>query len=693
MKSTVKQVSHDVLGQKIATGTVDVGARAAPKLADLGIQTYQDLLMYLPTRFEDRRSLPNFAELADGEMATVRGTVRSRVGNRSRRGLHIFRCRIEGTDGTSLNAVWFNQPWLEKQIFPNQRVLVTGKVKREGSRFELGVTDFEIDDGEASLSFDRIVPMYRVTPGTSQAYVRRATYRLLAALPVLQDYLPKRVLDDEVLVPLNQALRNVHFPETEEALHDARVRLKFDDFLFFQLALLRSSERAQLGRSIDVADDVMQRFTDSLPYTLTPGQTKALHEIRASMTAERQMARLLQGDVGSGKTAIAAAALYIAVQAGYQGALMAPTEILARQHLVNLQHYLYPFGIHVELLTGSMGAADRRAARARIASGEIHVAVGTHALIQEGVTFERLGLAVVDEEHRFGVRQRRGLIHDFADVLVMSATPIPRSLALTEYGDLDLTVIEGLPPGRKPIKTRLVRSNSRPSAYSFALKQIRAGHQVYVVAPLIEESEALSEVLAATMLIEELRENLPEDVRIAMLHGRMPTDDKDEIMNDFRAHKYDILVSTTVIEVGVDVPNATVMIIENAERFGLSQLHQLRGRVGRGASASYCLLVAGESSRKTLQRLKIIVDNSDGFQVSEYDLQLRGPGELGGTRQSGLPELSIADIVNDGEILERAREVAIKMLEGDPELAGNWANRLREELIRRSEHTFVREII
>lgn len=684
---------QSILQEKISTGTIDIGARAAQKFADLGIHTYSDLLHYLPTRFEDRRSLPHFGDLADGDTATVRGVVRSRVGNRSRRGLHIFRARISGADGTSLYAVWFNQPWLEKQIFPNQRLLITGKVKRQQSRFELAVTDFEIDDDEESLSFDRIVPVYRVNQGTSQAYVRRAVFRLLARLPVLHDYLPRSVLTAEQLTPLNNALRNIHFPETEEDLLHARIRLKFDEFLFFQLALLRSSERAQLGRSIEVPNDVLAEFTNSLPYTLTSGQAAALHEIREAMAAPSQMARLLQGDVGSGKTAIAAAALYIAVQAGFQGALMAPTEILARQHFVNLQHYLYPFGIHIELLTGSMGAADRRAARERIAAGEIHVAVGTHALIQDGVSFQRLGLAVVDEEHRFGVRQRRGLIHDYADVLVMSATPIPRSLALTEYGDLDMTVIRGLPPGRKPVSTKLLRSAARPAAYQFAVKQIRAGHQVYVVAPLIEESEALTEVLATTRLAEELTQNLPADVRIASLHGRMSAAEKDEVMQKFRAHEYDLIISTTVIEVGVDVPNATVMIIENAERFGLSQLHQLRGRVGRGAAESHCLLIAGESSRKTLQRLKIIADHADGFAVAEFDLQLRGPGELSGTRQSGLPELSIADIVNDGDILERARELAQKMLAADPELTANWATRLVAELGRRSAHTFVREVI
>jgi ATP-dependent DNA helicase RecG len=360
---------------------------------------------------------------------------------------------------------------------------------------------------------------------------------------------------------------------------------------------------------------------------------------------------------------------------------------------VNLQRYLFPLGVKTELLTGSMTAGDRRTARARLLSGEADLAVGTHALIQEGVEFRDLGLAVIDEEHRFGVTQRRGLLKSSPDVLVMSATPIPRSLALTTYGDLELTVIKGLPPGRKPVKTSLVSANKRLDVYRFAWQQIREGRQVYVVTPLIEESEALDEVLAATRLVEDLRQMLPEAARIGMLHGRMSVPEKDEAMEAFRRHDLDLLVSTTVIEVGVDVANATVMIIENAERFGLAQLHQLRGRVGRGAHESHCILVAGDASRKTRERLNIVVKHADGFAIAEMDLRLRGPGDLRGTRQSGLPELSIGDIVNDVEIIEEARGLALKMLDADPDLTASWAERLREELRRRSQAVMVREVI
>ncbi|MEJ2292704.1 MAG: ATP-dependent DNA helicase RecG, partial [Deinococcales bacterium] len=531
------------------------------------------------------------------------------------------------------------------------------------------------------------------TQGLSQAYQRRAAYRLLAALPNLPDYLPRSLLQRLELVSLDRALRDAHFPPSEEALTSALRRLKFDDFLFLELAVLRSRDASLTGRSFRVRDEDVEAFRASLPFALTGAQDRALEEILADMQGPRQMARLLQGDVGSGKTAVAAAAVYVAVQDGAQAALMAPTEILARQHYLNLRSYLFPLGVRSELLTGAMSARERREARARLASGEAQLAVGTHALIQDGVTFADLGLAIVDEEHRFGVEQRRKLLQGLPDVLVMSATPIPRSLALTYYGDLELSVIDALPPGRKPVETRLVSANRRREVYHFAWDQIQKGRQVYVVTPLVEESEALEEVVSTTGLSEDLRQLMPEACRIEMLHGRLPGDEKDAIMERFRRHEFDMLVSTTVIEVGVDIPNATVMIVENAERFGLSQLHQLRGRVGRGDAASTCILVAGERGRKTQKRLQIVAKNADGFRIAEYDLELRGPGELRGTRQSGVPDLVVGDLATDGAIIERARELAQRMLAEDPALEAPWAQRLRRELARRSGAIVFREVI
>jgi ATP-dependent DNA helicase RecG len=537
------------------------------------------------------------------------------------------------------------------------------------------------------------VGVYKTDQATSQAYVRRAVLRLLEALPTLPDHLPRSWLERYELVPLDVAWRDAHFPGDEAALQAAMRRLKFDDFLFFELAVLRSRDPTRLGKSQPAAPEDLETFQTVLPFELTRAQRRALEEVLSDMAAPRQMARLLQGDVGSGKTAVAAAAMYVAVRGGRQAALMAPTEILARQHLANLRRYLFPLGVRTELLTGAMPAGERAAVRERLRSGDTDVVVGTHALIQDGVEFRDLGLAVIDEEHRFGVTQRRALLQGTPDVLVMSATPIPRSLALTLYGDLDLTVIDELPPGRTPVKTRLVSANRRSEVYGFVAKQVAEGRQAYVVTPLIEESEALDEVLATTQLYEDLQQVLPAYVRVAMLHGRMPQVEKDAVMDAFRAREAHVLVSTTVIEVGVDVPNATVMVVENAERFGLSQLHQLRGRVGRGAHESYCLLVAGDASRNTRKRLEALVKHADGFKIAELDLQLRGPGDLRGTRQSGLPDLSVGDLVSDGEIIEQARGLAQAILEADPDLLAAWAGRLREELTRRSRAVMVREVI
>ncbi len=683
----------DRLDEPLASRLVDLGAQAPKKLGDMGVRTYRDLLTYLPRRYEDRRVLPSLAALEDGQGATVTGRVLSRSATKSRRGLHVLRAYLQGSSGQRFTAVWFNQPWLEKQLYPGLDLVVSGKVRLQGGRVELSVSGFEVDDDEASLSFGRIVGVYKTDQATSQAYVRRAVMRLLEALPTLQDHLPRTWLQRYDLVPLDMAWRGAHFPDDEGELQDAVRRLKFDDFLFFELAVLRSRDPTRLGKSQPAAPEDLESFASTLPFELTGAQSRALDEVLADMAAPRQMARLLQGDVGSGKTAVAAAAMYVAVRGGRQAALMAPTEILARQHLANLQRYLYPLGVRTELLTGAMSAGERAGVRARLRSGDTDVAVGTHALIQEGVEFEDLGLAVIDEEHRFGVTQRRALLRDVPDVLVMSATPIPRSLALTLYGDLDLTVIDELPPGRTPVTTRLVSANRRHEVYRFVAEQVGKGRQAYVVTPLIEESEALDEVLATTQLFEDLRQVLPASVRVEMLHGRMAQPDKDAVMDRFRAHQADVLVSTTVIEVGVDVPNATVMVVENAERFGLSQLHQLRGRVGRGAHESYCLLVAGDASRKTRQRLEALVKHADGFAIAELDLQLRGPGDLRGTRQSGLPELTVGDLVTDGQVIEQARELAQRILEADPELRAAWAARLREELTRRSRAVMVREVM
>jgi len=683
------------LDEEIASKRLNLGAQAPKKLAVVGLKTYRDLLHYYPKRYEDRRALPYFAALTDQEAATVVGTITGRKMTRARSGMVVVRAFLEDKLGAKLTVTWFNQPWLEKQLFPGQRIIVSGKVKKRGRLVEISAAHFEIDEDAETLSSGRIVGVYGSTQGLSQAYLRRAAFRLLAALETIPDYLPKSVLERFDLVPLDTALREVHFPSSEKDLQRALRRLKFDEFLFLELRVLLNRDTTLLGKKFGVRARDLETFEASLPFRFTDAQRRVLREITSDMANPKQMARLLQGDVGSGKTAVAAAAAFVAVKNGYQVALMAPTEILARQHYLNLIGYLHPLGVACDLFIGSAGYKERREARERLLSSQTDLAVGTHALIQEGVEFRNLGLVVIDEEHRFGVEQRRKLLKGLPDVLVMSATPIPRSLALTYYGDLELSIIDELPPGRKPIKTRLVNDAKRRDVYRFAWGEIQKGRQVYLVTPLIEESEseAMAEIVSTTQMFEDLKAIMPPACRIDMLHGKMTGPEKDEVMERFRHHAFDLLVSTTVIEVGVDIPNASVMIIENAERFGLSQLHQLRGRVGRGEHESYCILVAGDRSKKTQHRLGIIEKYTDGFVIAEKDLELRGPGELKGTRQSGMPDLVLGDLAQDGDIIERSRELAKKMLGADPKLEAPWASRLREELKRRSRAVAFREII
>ena len=573
--SSDETLSSDDLDKDIADKLLDFGVQAPKKLASVGLKTYRDLLYHYPKRYEDRRVLPTFSALQDDESATVSGVITGRKATKSKRGMTVVRAFLEDSLGAKLTVVWFNQPWLEKQLFPNQRIIVTGKVKRKGRYIDLTAAHFEIDDEGESLSTGRIVGLYATTQGLSQAYLRRAAHRLLNALSVVPDHLPKSVLKRYNLVPLDTALREIHLPTGEKPLQAALRRLKFDEFLFLELRVLLNRDTTLLGKKFKVHNKDLKAFESSLPFKFTKAQKRVLEEISADMKNPKQMARLLQGDVGSGKTAVAAAAIYIAIQNGYQAALMAPTEILARQHYLNLIQYLYPLGVESDLFIGSASLRERNAARDRLRSSQTDLAVGTHALIQEGVDFRNLGLAVIDEEHRFGVEQRRKLLGNLPDVLVMSATPIPRSLALTYYGDLELSIIDELPPGRKAIKTRLVNDSKRREVYRFAWGEIQKGRQVYLVTPLIEESETLENIVSTTQMFEDLQQIMPQACRTEMLHGKMTGIEKDEIMERFRRHEFDLLVSTTVIEVGVDIPNASLMIIENAERFGLSQLHQL----------------------------------------------------------------------------------------------------------------------
>ncbi|APD10041.1 MULTISPECIES: ATP-dependent DNA helicase RecG [Thermus] len=662
------------------------------KLSELGLHTVRDVLQYYPRRYEDRRTLPGVRFLEDGKKATLQVKVLSKeLIKTPKKGMQVVQVKAQDAWGWRLTLVWFNQPWVLSQVEEGATLIVTGRVQRRGG-VQLFVEHFE-DEGTESLSTGRIVPIYPAKEGISQAFLRRTVHRALELALPLQDPLgPYR--EAEGLADYSEALTHIHFPEDEEALKRALLRLKFDEYLLLELKALLDAGGLVLGRSFRVEEAWVETFKKALPFPLTRAQARVMEEIAKDMQSPRQMARLLQGDVGSGKTVVAAFALFLAAQNGAQGALMAPTEILARQHFQNLTRYLFPLGVRVELLLGSMSPKEKEAAIGRLAAGEAQVAVGTHALIQEGVAFRDLGLAVVDEEHRFGVLQRRALLKMAQvppDVLVMSATPIPRSLALTLYGDLEVSVLDEMPPGRTPVKTKVLPHRLRLQAYAFAREEVKKGHQVFVVAPAIEENEEL-DLKAAKSLYEELKALLPE-VRMALLHGKLPAREKEAVMEAFRQGSFDLLVSTTVIEVGVDIPKATLIIVENAERFGLAQLHQLRGRVGRGGLEGYALFIAGEASGKTLKRLKVLEESTDGFYIAEMDLKLRGPGELRGTRQSGYPELRLGDLAEDTGIIERARALAKRILEADPDLSRPEHQALKAELRAQAERIGFREVI
>ncbi len=671
----------------------DLGPGGAKKLAALGLRTLRDLLHFYPRKHEDRRALPNLQDVAEGEKVTVEGVVTAKSRRTPKPGMLILEATLQDAWGQKVRCTWFGQPWVERQLKEGAKLIVTGRARRFGRGVQVGVEYFEVAEGARdSLSTGRIVGVYDSKEGTSQAFLRRAAKLALSAAD-LGDFLDGAARGKYGLTDLPDALRGIHFPEDEAHLRRATERLRFDEYLFLELRmLLQGEEGVLLGKRIAAEPGDMAAFEASLPFQFTGAQRRVISEIAADMRGERQMARLIQGDVGSGKTAVAACALYLAARDGYQGALMAPTEILARQHFASLQQYLFPLGVRLGFLIGALPSGQKAEVQRAVRTGEIDVLVGTQALIQEAVAFHNLGLAVIDEEHRFGVAQRRKLLSGRPDVLVMSATPIPRSLALTAYGDLELSIIDELPPGRSPIETKLLQDTHRQQAYGFVMGQVREGRQAFVVASLIEESESLTELVAATQLAEDLKVLLPE-ARVGVLHGKMSAAEKDDVMTRFRAREFDLLVSTTVIEVGVDVPNATVMVIENAERFGLAQLHQLRGRVGRGAHQSYCVLIAGDHSKKTRARLKVIEGSADGFAIAEADLKLRGPGELRGTRQSGLPDLKLGDLVSDADVIERARELAKTILAGDPALTQPRHAALRRELQARSAQVAYREVI
>ena len=661
------------------------------KLGGLGIKSLHDLLFFFPRRYEDRRTLRSARGLAEGDKATLAAVVNSRELVRTpKKGMQLVQAKLTDPSGTALRGIWFNQPWVYKQLREGQRIIATGRVSRRGG-LALLVEYFEEDEG-SSLSTGRIVPVYPLKEGVSQSFVRRMVFQGLEKAGTLPDPLAG-YRSEFALQEWREALTAIHFPASETDLEAALNRLRFEEYFFLELrVLLQGGSAFPAGQALAIAPEWLAELKAQLPFQLTKAQEQAIAEIGADLAQPRQMARLLQGDVGSGKTVVAAAAIYWAVKNHLQAALMAPTEILARQHAQNLERYLAPLGVRIALLVGSLKESESRQIKTGLTAGEIDLVIGTQALIQDGVKFARLGLAVVDEEHRFGVDQRQALLQGQPHVLVMTATPIPRSLALTLYGDLETTVLAERPPGRTPIQTRLLTQRFRAQAYAFAQTQLEQGYQVLVVAPLIETSEATAELKAASDLANELQGLFPA-VSVAILHGRMSGSDKEAVMAAMRAGQHQLLVSTTVIEVGVDLPMATLMIVENAERFGLAQLHQLRGRVGRGELPGYCILLAGEASKKTLERLRVIEQSDDGFAIAEADLKLRGPGELLGTRQWGLPEIKLGNLSQDVELIERARALAQRILSQDPNLSQPAQAELRQELNLRQAALGLRQLI
>ncbi len=674
-----------------------IGPRLAEVLAAKGIATVDDLLHYLPFRYEDRLNPRSVAELRAGEMATVIAEVRNSGLFRTRR-MPIFQLTV-GQGRSKLKCLWFNATYLQDRFQPGQMLALYGKVEedRDGNlqiiqpQFEVlgdineeGGADEAEKKAAASLEIGRIVPIYestgqgKLTPRWFRRIIRFALENLNPDLP---DPIPAAVRAHLSLVSPREALFKVHWPDAGESFTDlqssrtaAHIRLIFDELFFIELGLelKRREQKAQTGIAFQLNDGVREAIKKILPFHPTAAQKRVLKEIATDMQTPCPMRRLLQGDVGSGKTIVAFQAAIIAIENGYQVALMAPTEILAQQHYFSARQILERAGYRIVLLTGSLEQDRKRDIRRHIAQGNAQLVIGTHALIQDRVEFEKLGLVVVDEQHRFGVMQRLKLMKksDEAaktaepDVLVMTATPIPRTLALTLYGDLDVSVLDELPPGRTPVVTRSVPDERAPEVWDFVRKQIGAGHQAYVVYPVIEENEE-RELKAAEQMHRQLREKIFPNLHVGLLHGRLDTDKKEQVMREFQAGKIEVLVATTVIEVGVDVSNATVMVIEHADRFGLAQLHQLRGRIGRGAAKSYCVLMCGgKVSEEGERRLDAMVRSNDGFQIAELDLELRGPGEFFGTKQAGIPSFRVANIIRDRQLLEAAKREAAFVISG-----------------------------
>lgn len=651
-----------------------VGEKVGDKLAKLGIHTLKDMIEHYPREYEDRRRITPISECQLDESNNILAKVCSKpqLTKKGSKVLVSFRVKDETE---SLMITFFGQAYMKNNFKLGETYLFYGKVKHKYGYHEMESPEYQkVDDAHQLNTVAKITPIYPTTQKLSQKVIRGLIETCLKeVLQGVEDHLPERIRQQYDLVEKKEALQGIHFPKDSEHFFQARKRLVFEELFMLQLSLYQLKAdfaKKLLGVSHQITPD-LKAFMQTLPFELTGAQKRVMREIVQDMKSTYAMNRLVQGDVGSGKTVIAAISLFIAVKDGYQGALMAPTEVLVIQHYEFIKEIMEPFGIEVGLLTGSTTAKQKRLLLEGLREKRVHIIVGTHALIEDNVEIPNLGLVITDEQHRFGVRQRLKLTEKgtIPDVMVMTATPIPRTLALILYGDMDISIIDELPPGRQPIKTNAVGSDYHPRIYRFIEKQIAEGRQCYIICPMVEENEKVTELRNVTDYTEYLKTEVFTQIPIAFLHGKMKPKEKNEIMAAFARNETKILVSTTVIEVGVNVPNSTIILIENAERFGLAQLHQLRGRVGRGKHQSYCILVSDSKNKVTKKRLQIMEESTDGFVIAETDLKLRGPGEFFGTKQHGLPEMKIANLYTDAKVLKEVQGCVSKLLKMDPSLS------------------------
>ncbi len=663
-----------------------VGPQKAMLLKKIGIEKISDLLQYYPRSYEDRRNLKPIAQVVDGETEIIQGKILA-TSLFKKKGLTIFKVALADTGGI-IYAVWYNQDYLKKILVKGKELVLTGKVEFGFGERQIKVSEYELLRGkEKDLIYTkRIVPIYGLTENLYINFLRSLIKRVIDEYTSsLTDLLPLKIREKYKLKEFSESLKTIHFPKDFFTLGEARKRLVFEEFFFLQVGLAlkkKDVENKKKGVRYSLPPELEQKFIGMLPFVLTKAQKKVVEEIKKDLRSSKLMNRLLQGDVGSGKTVVAVLTLLMVIENGYQAVLMVPTEILAEQHFLNLHKLLNRLGVKIDLLIGSLKSKEKQEILKRIRQGETAVLIGTHTLIQESVNFYKLGLVIIDEQHLFGVIQRAKLRQKGLnpDVLVMTATPIPRTLSLTVYGDLDVSIIDELPSGRGSLETCWVGENKRPRIYKFLHKEVEKGRQVYIVYPLIEKSEKM-ELKAASEMFKKFQKEIFPDLKIGLIHGRMEGKEKERIMESFQYKRLDILISTTVIGVGIDVPNVSVILIEHAERFGLAQLHQLRGRVGRGPYKSYCILLTEPKTEESKERMKVMVQTNDGFLIAEKDLELRGPGEFFGARQHGLPDLKIANIVRDRELLEIAREEAFNLVSSDPELVKEEHQLIKKSLI------------